>query len=292
MKSLESSILKGLSEVYISIFCFDLEEDQMYPIKSNPFIDQLINIPGKLQDKMNNVMGKIAVSAHAERIKEFTSIDTLQKRMKNKVTIAEVFEGKVNGYCKARFIRIDDNDPIRYVLYTVECIDEEKRKEEYLRYQASTDLMTGILNRGYGEKRITTYLETNRKGMFILFDVDKFKRINDIYGHTIGDEVLISIAKAMEKVKREQDIIMRLGGDEFAAYFVDIEDKEKGAQIIQNLIQEISSITIPSLPEQVSVSLGAILCTKAISFEEAYKMADKGVYQSKLSKGSSYIFNN
>lgn len=99
--------------------------------------------------------------------------------------------------------------------------------ENHLLYLSKTDLLTNIYNRGHGEKAISDLIESKQLGMFILFDVDKFKLLNDRYGHHIGDEVLIAVADALSKTVSEGDIAMRLGGDEFAAYFPNIKDKAK-----------------------------------------------------------------
>ena len=292
MEAIEKEVLNALSEVYISIFAYDLEKDEMYAIKSNPLIDQLIGIPGTLQDKMNNVMSRIAVPEHVKMILEFTCLETLPERMQGKRILSTVFEGRMNGWCKARFLRIgaDTEAAVRYVLYVVECIDEEKRQENRLRQLAQSDLLTGISNRGYGEQCIEAAMKAKKPGMFILFDVDKFKRINDVYGHGAGDQVLIAIAAAMQKVKTEHDVIMRLGGDEFAAYFAGVEDQQRGCEVIGALLREIASIRIEPIREEISVSLGAVLYEEGLDFYQAYRRADKGVYESKLNKGSSYIF--
>ncbi len=292
MEIIEKDFLEALSEIYISIFVIDLEKDELHPIKSNPIIDQLIGIPGTLQEKMDNVMRKISISDHVEMILDFTCLSTLPQRIQGKNVLTEVFEGRVNGWCKARFLRVgaDVEKPARYVLYVVECIDEEKKKENKLRKLAQTDLMTGILNRGYGENLIDEYMKQKKPGMFVLFDVDKFKHINDVYGHGVGDQVLIGIAESMKHVKSEGDVIMRLGGDEFAAYFTGVENQERGSEVIGKLLKEIASIRIEPIQEEISVSLGAVMYEDGINFYSAYHMADKGVYESKLNKGSSYIF--
>ncbi len=294
MEKEEKDLLKALSEIYISIFAYDLEKDEMYSIKSNPFIDQLIGIPGTLQEKMNNVMGKITIPDHVKMISEFTCLSTLPQRLQGKKVLTEVFEGRVNGWCKARFLRIGENveKPARYVLFVVECIDEEKKKEDKLRRLAQTDLLTGISNRGYGEHCIEESMKAQKPGMFVLFDVDKFKRINDVYGHGVGDQVLIAIAAAMKKVQTDRDVVMRLGGDEFAAYFEGVVDQQGGRDVIDALLKEISSIRIEPIQEEISVSLGAVMYEPGLDFYQAYHKADKGVYESKLNKGSSYIFHN
>lgn len=293
-KTFDQFTLTALSEIYISLHIFDLQEDTLYPIKTNQHIEMWSADFEGSQDKLRNVMNNITMEEHLELITEFTDLSTLEERMKGHKVISTVFKGKVNGWCKARFIAVDDdvNNRLRYVLYAVECIDEEKKKENHLLYLAQTDLMTGIFNRGHGEKMISELLAEQKAGLFCLFDVDKFKHVNDKYGHMVGDKVLIAIAEALQRVKRSNDIIMRLGGDEFAAYFIDIVSEETAAQIISRFFDEISRIHVEPMMEEISVSLGAVLYREGLTFDSIYKIADGGVYDSKLNKGSSYTFQN
>lgn len=286
--------LIGLSEVYISLHIFDLEEDVFFPIKTNEFIDKWAEGFNGSRAQLRNVMTMITAEEHINLILEFTDLATLEERMKGKKVISAVFHGKVNGWCRARFIKVtdSDNEKLRYVLYAVECIDEEKKKENHLLYLSQTDLMTGIFNRGYGERMISELLDRHQQGLFCLFDVDKFKNINDKYGHIIGDKVLIEISKALQKVKRSNDIVMRLGGDEFAAYFVDIDSQSAASKIISAFFGEIATIKVEPVSEKISVSLGAVLYKEGFSFDSIYKLADKGVYDSKTNKGNSYTFFN
>lgn len=284
--------LTALSEIYISLHIFDLVEDKLYPIKSNRFIEMWSDGFDSSQEKLRNVMKNITLEEHLDLIMEFIDFSTLRERMKGHKVISEVFYGKVNGWCKARFIRTEggENDELRNVLYAVECIDEEKKKENHLRYLSQTDLMTGIYNRGHGERSITELLENHVPGLFCLFDVDKFKHVNDKYGHIVGDKVLIEIAHTLEKVKRQNDVVMRLGGDEFAAYFVDVASEETAAELINHFFDEISKIHIEPITEGISVSLGAVLYKEGLTFDSIYKLADNGVYDSKTNKGNSCTF--
>ena len=231
---------------------------------------------------------------HLDMILQFIDFSTLEERMKGHDTIVAVFRGKVSGWCKVRFIRVhsEADEKLRYVLYAVECIDEEKKKENQLVYLSQTDLMTGIYNRGFGEKTISELLEKERKGLFCLFDIDKFKNVNDKYGHIVGDKVLIAVAEALKSVQRPDDVIMRLGGDEFAAYFADVDSGEKASEIISHLFDEIAKIHIAPMANEISVSLGAVMYRSGLTFDLIYKLADKGVYDSKNCKGNTYTFQN
>ena len=83
---------------------------------------------------------------------------------------------------------------------------------------------------------------------------------------------------------------MRLGGDEFAAYFVDVTSEAVACEIINALFEEISKIHIDPMTEEVSVSLGSVLYNEGLTFDGIYKIADRGVYDSKSNKGSSFTF--
>lgn len=284
--------LNALSEIYISLHIFDLLEDRLFPLKSNRYIEMWSEGFSSSQEKLRNVMKNITVEEHQRMILDFVDFSTLEERLRENKVISAVFLGKINGWCKARFVAADSYEPgkLRYVLYAVECIDEEKKKENHLLYLSQTDLMTGIFNRGHGERTITSLLEERRKGLFCLFDIDKFKHVNDKYGHMIGDQVLIAVADALQAVKREHDVVMRLGGDEFAAYFLDVMTKEEAAKIIGRFFDEIAKIHVGPMTEDVSVSLGAVLYRDGLTFDSVYKIADEGVYDSKANKGSSFTF--
>lgn len=96
--------------------------------------------------------------------------------------------------------------------------------------------------------------------MFLLFDVDKFKHINDTYGHSIGDEVLIQVADALKQTFEQAGVCMRLGGDEFAVYAPEITEQMQAETMIQAFFERIRNIAIPQMEgDAISVSLGAVL---------------------------------
>lgn len=282
--------LLALAEIYISIYEFDLVNDSLQAIKSNQHIDALAAPFEGAQEKLDNVMRNITVAEQVDMIMEFSDLSTLEKRIGDKRDISIVFMGKINGWCRARFIVLerDAAGRVSHVLHTVECIHEEKLRENHLLYLSQTDLLTNIYNRGHGEKAISELIDSKQLGMFILFDVDKFKLVNDRYGHHIGDQVLIAVAEALSKVVGVGDIAMRLGGDEFAAYFPKIKEKAEGEALIQSVFDQIAMIHIEPMEEPVSISLGARFVKENDDFDIVYRSADSGVYVSKSSKGSSF----
>ena len=169
----------------------------------------------------------------------------------------------------------------------------QKQEKHHLMKMSQTDAMTGVYNRGGGEKAIRSALEVGAEGVFFLLDADKFKSINDNYGHDVGDQVIISIAKALVHSFRDVDIVMRLGGDEFAVYAPGILDKDAATRVVRRFFGAIDAIDIPSLGDRkISVSLGAAFWHdgKSIDFDELYKRADLRLYDSKQVEGNMVTF--
>ena len=99
---------------------------------------------------------KVCIESQLEEALEFIDISTLEERLQGKISITHEFTDKRTGWCRSRFIPVDydENGSLLHVLYCIESIEEEKKRENRLLYLAQTDLMTGICNRGSGESRI------------------------------------------------------------------------------------------------------------------------------------------
>lgn len=172
-------------------------------------------------------------------------------------------------------------------------ITKNKKFEKDLVLLSETDSLTKINNRGSGAKKIEFLLNKEKGGMLCIFDVDKFKDINDNYGHIAGDKVLFSIADCMKKVFRDKDVIMRLGGDEFAIYAVGVTEKDKAHLCIERFFDEINKVKIKEIDgNPIYVSVGAVFCTdfQTHTFDDYYQMADKAMYKSKSYGGHHYEF--
>ena len=121
-------------------------------------------------------------------------------------------------------VRDADGKPLHFVSQ-IENVTDRKRAEERLKELADHDSLTGLLNRRrFDEELRLTLLRLRRHGgqaTLLLIDLDRFKGVNDTYGHKTGDEVLVAVAAALRERLRETDVVARLGGDEFAAIAVE-----------------------------------------------------------------------
>lgn len=282
----------ALAEIYLSMYLVDLKTGTFQIIKSNKFIDECCdkNYKDNYNRQIGNVIKKLCLRKYHEEIAAFTDVSTLEERLENCNTVAHEFKGKISGWCRERFIKVDNDEDgkLWHVLYCIEDIDKEKTRENRLIYLSEIDSMTGVCNRGSGEHKITKLLEAGVGGMLLLIDCDKFKSINDTYGHIVGDTVIIAIAETLQKLCGPNDIVMRLGGDEFAMFIPKLISKEEASTFFEQLFTEISQIHIEEMGERkIYVSLGAAICeeNQGATFDELYRRMDSAMYESKKREG-------
>lgn len=163
-----------------------------------------------------------------------------------------------------------------------------KEKLEYLQQQlsyfkkkAESDLLTGLYNRISFENYVNSQIEKNKNGYFILIDVDKFKEINDQYGHLAGDEVLIEIGKSLRRIFPETAVIGRLGGDEFAVYSLHeaVDLLEEKIRNIEDEIEKRAGKVCKG--HKVKCSMGIAEIKEGEKFKDIYKKSDAAMYVAK-----------
>ncbi len=286
------SSYSALAEIYLLMSLIDLKTGRFKIIKSNKFIDECCdkNEKDNYNKQIGNVIKRLCLRKYHEEIATFTDVSTLEERLENCNTVAHVFKGKISGWCRERFIKVDNDEEgkLWHVLYCIEDIDKEKTREDRLLYLSEIDSMTGVCNRGSGERKISRLLEAGVGGMLLLIDCDKFKSINDTYGHIVGDAVIIAIAETLQKVCGPRDIVMRLGGDEFAMFIPKLVGKEEAEAFFKQLFTEISQIYIAEMGDRkIYVSLGAAICeeNQGATFDELYRKMDSAMYESKKVEG-------
>ena len=175
-------------------------------------------------------------------------------------------------------------DESSQAVYGLVCIKDLTRQHEQeaatreLEKKATMDLLTGLKNHVSGEMMIRDRLLTHpeKEYMLLLFDVDRFKNVNDTYGHQAGDAVLKDTAERLMKASRMKDIAVRVGGDEFALFMEMPEQMDKViGRIFHALCHSRDQIT-------VTISMG-ISTTRDCGREYAHLFycADQAMYKSK-----------
>jgi diguanylate cyclase (GGDEF)-like protein len=163
---------------------------------------------------------------------------------------------------------------------------DEKNQELWL--QAHHDPLTGVFNRRAFEldwQHIETAVQGRRINIaFMLIDCDRFKTLNDTYGHDTGDKVLIEISSNIQQCLRASDKLYRLGGDEFATLFIDAT-QEESALVAHRCLERVANINISALglsePLQISVGLACTLASNLEKLHELHHQADTAMYHAK-----------
>ncbi|MBQ9646753.1 MAG: GGDEF domain-containing protein [Oscillospiraceae bacterium] len=170
---------------------------------------------------------------------------------------------------------------LRYLAKAYNVMFEENlRRNEELRFKVEHDALTGLYNRGAYEKLLHAHLEQG--GVALLWiDVDKFKGVNDVYGHDVGDKILQKVARLLAHGFRATDYACRTGGDEFAVIMTDITPGQQSA--ILNRIRAVQDgllDTSDGLPE-TTLSIGVAFSAQQREGDDLFKMADKALYRVK-----------
>ena len=191
---------------------------------------------------------------------------------------------------------ISEDGTLQNVLIMVTDISELYHSKHQMEYLASYDTLTNLPNRTllFNQLRQSIAAMERKKShaMLIFIDIDHFKEFNDNYGHQIGDKVLLSVAKQIQSMCREEDILGRLSGDEFLLISEDIDTQNA----MQTIIQKIQSIfkrpqQIANLSLHISVSMGVALYPENGETPEALiNAADQAMYSVKKSGRNNYAF--
>lgn len=157
----------------------------------------------------------------------------------------------------------------------------------HVQQSAIHDGLTGLVTRRYFRERleeeVVRALRRDSRIAFLMVDLDHFKKVNDTYGHLVGDVVLRDVAHLIRRSVREIDLVGRYGGEEFGVVLPD-SARDFGMQIAKRIREVIEQASIRAYDEKVhvTVSIGAAMCPEdAQSADELIERADQAMYQAK-----------
>jgi len=166
-------------------------------------------------------------------------------------------------------------------------INALRERDEALRRMADHDGLTGLVNRAYFverlEQEVKKVAQGGTNGALFFFDLDRFKNINDTYGHAAGDRLLIQVAKQLGPRIREHDIFARYGGDEFTLLAYNV-DPQKVHEIAEAFIALMREFTFYEAGDTIKIyfSIGVTLINSdSLTTQEYLKEADTAVHQAK-----------
>lgn len=183
----------------------------------------------------------------------------------------------------------------RFITYVLRDLTERKQFESQLVHLANHDPLTNLPNRKFFRERLAVSLDEaalNGAQLAVLFlDLDRFKLINDTFGHAVGDKLLLMVAERLAGCFRKGDVLARLGGDEFVVLLQGLSGKQDAALVAQKIMDAFArAFQLDAHEIFVSASIGiAFYPSDAIDAGNLIRCADNAMYQAK-EQGLGYQF--
>ena len=177
------------------------------------------------------------------------------------------------------------------------ALDSFRRKEALYR-KANFDDLTGLPNRQLLKDRLEELLQraasTRQSGALLYLDLDRFKEVNDVYGHSVGDMVLVQAAERIVGEMRDDDIVARLGGDEFVVILPNVSRHEVIKTTASRLLSRLTDIfSVAGVNHFVGASIGIVVFPEdGESVESLLKNADAAMYRAKEAGRARFEFFN
>ena len=257
----------------------------------NEFEGKVDNLLQYLSDKRNECAGEdsyigVEKEYSGEGLRKFIESETDKKT--RFVIYKSIIEG-TERWVKLVIHTFKDNfSGSVYALLCLKDVDERIKNEIVLKEVAEKDSLTHLLNRKSFEKHIDGYLDfvgRSGEGVYILFDIDNFKSINDKFGHLKGDEILKKTAHILFDTFNETGVVGRYGGDEFQVFIKGAQKREKIESVMVKLYKSLEEMNL-------HCSAGVVFVTaKKFSFNEMFSRADDALYWCKKNGKSKYKFH-
>jgi len=215
----------------------------------------------------------------------------------------EIWDKRRDGELHAKWLSISvirhpDGSVFRYVAQFSD-ITGKKRQDELIWTQANFDALTRLPNRFLLADRmyrsVAACVRSGLHGALLSLDLDHFKQLNDTFGHSMGDKLLIEVARRMQGCVREEDTVARMGGDEFIVVLNELSTDEKAAAVQAELVAEkirdalCRPYFLDGIEYHTSASIGIVLfCEHSDSQEVLLAHVDSAMYQAKA-KGRNTI---
>ncbi len=220
-------------------------------------------------------------------------IESLERQKEGESTRCEYRiirpDGSVRWVCDRCFPIRDEKGQLYRWCGVVEDTTERREAEEQLRHDALHDTLTGLPNRTLLMDRLERLIKRNQRHKeerfaLLFLDLDRFKVINDSWGHLIGDQLLIALARRLQQCQRASDTIARIGGDEFVILLEDINSVDDAIQVAERIQHELMLPFILNGHEVfVSASIGITLSSEYYSQPDCLlRDADSAMYCAKV----------
>ena len=199
-------------------------------------------------------------------------------------------------WCDVSAKSVSDDISQEGTIWLFEDVTQRKKSEEELRRLANFDLLTNLPNRALFQDRLTQAMERasrqNGRIALIYIDLDRFKKINDSFGHSLGDELLKIVAGRLCECVRGSDTVSRLGGDEFTIILPEIQNISDAGKVSEKVIEIMNNpFGLENQEVTISPSIGiSLFPNDASDMETLLKNADAAMYYAKTKGRNNYQY--
>ncbi len=290
-------ILKTYLENDFSSKMSDLTDENIYDFKlypkengiienavKNKEVSYYISLKEFIQDNIPNI--------NEEAFKKYTENNNVKTIIIFPISVKDQFSGFLSVFSPRKELKGDELSFLNLFTRQIELAITIANLFETVKKQAVTDHLTNLFNRRFFEdalhREATRSLRTKQPFCLIGLDLDHLKKINDTYGHSMGDKAIITIANVITKNARSVDIPSRFGGEEFFIILPGIDTKG-GIAAAERIRTSIESAKIEGLENGITASLGvASFIEQTTNIDELFEMCDKAMYSSKQ-KGRNQV---
>ena len=243
-----------------------------------------VDVKDLLSDNIQNI--------NQEKIEEFSKRFDVKAIIILPIIVQNQFNGFLSVFSPRKELKEDELSFLNLFTRQIELAITIANLFETVKKQAVTDHLTNLFNRRFFEdalhREATRSLRTKQPFCLIGLDLDHLKRINDTYGHSMGDKAISTIANVITKTSRSVDIPARYGGEEFFIILPGI-DAKGGLIAAERLRATIEQSNVEGLEEGITASLGvASFIEQTTNIDELFEMCDKAMYSSKQ-KGRNQV---
>ena len=295
---LELRVKLNIAKALNGLKDFEASKSLIDEMINDPILDSFIREKAYCYDLLGHWYSKqqlyseaMKYFSHAKTIVEsYDDIYLLKSIQEERCKLCELMGDMNLGYKVQKEYIALLNDISKKELEIVALKLQIKHNVEHIKKEANTDYLTGIYNRNYMETTVDGFLKqaykNNESVICIVFDIDRFKSINDEYGHLFGDEVIKQVSKACSSNLREHDLFARFGGDEFVIILKGISLKN-GEIKAKQILETVRNLNIykdgKHIPISISIGVTDNLTCTAKYFKELFSVADLRLYRAKNS---------
>jgi len=288
---MQNSLLKlCMDQEREKIFEYDIEQDFFVLRK---FVDGELTTVTEIENYQTYFDGNNAIYE-----KDLKKVERIMEVCKSTATAQSIDVRKLRddgGYdwLRCYFVGVaDDSGEVKKLVGRIRTITDDMEKRHEYQKLAERDQLTGIYNCAVLLQKAAEDLEEKKSGKcaVITIDLDDFRRINEVFGHDKGDEVLHNIAQSLREYIEGRGLVGRVGGDRFVLFLSDIADESEVRKEIEDFRAILASL---SSKTQITVSVGCVIKNRDnLDIQDIYQEADKALYEAKRKGTNSLVLYN